>query len=432
VSTSETGEPGRESPAAENPILSEAELPRWNVSASRPVPKATSRLVFVDSKGRVLAPEHPMTLGEVVWGGLRRMYEVDIAEHRAQFHAQVPCREKGFSFDVEFQLSWRVNDPARIVQDGCEDVGPVYRSYLIERVSELSERYGLEDRLAAEQALKQALAGVSDLPEGISLRKCALTLSLGPEAHEHFRSRTLNAFDTETRHMRHADALDEARLGKSELAAQDEIEVLKGELRAKHRLRQLEQEQELGTLKNQLELQETQHRLALERQRQLAEATAQLEIDELKRQLERQRAEHQLEIESQRGQRQLEVKLERMGFYKKALEGGNLASLIPLFLDEDSGNVGQLINLVVNQDRDNRENARKVLEVMLEAGVVNGRQLDDARRAALQKLLQGLNADPFGSADDKPAIEPVQEEPASSDADDDDDEDDEDDGEPKP
>jgi hypothetical protein len=380
--------PAAEAPTAENPILGETELPRWSVSAPRPVPKANTRLVFVDGKGRVHAPAQPMTLSEVVWGGLRRMYEVDMREYPAKFHAQVPCREKGFSFDVDFELSWRVHDPERIVRDGRTDV---------------------------ERALKRALAGASTLPEGISVRNCALTLSLGAEADAHFKSRTIAEFATETRHIEHAATIDKARHDKVEVAAQDEIEVLKGELRAQHRRRQLEEQQHLATLKSQVEI---------------AEVKAQLAVAELKQQLERQQEEHRLEIEAERQRAAIKVKAERMDFYGKALESGSVASLIPIFLDEHPAEVGQLLNLLVAQHRDNRENAIKVLEAMLEAGMVNGRDLDETRRAALQNLLRGLSTSALGSSIDevKPAaiertrtaVEEVEEVEDAEDADDDD------------
>lgn len=389
MTTPQSDAPVPEALGPANPILSEAELQRWSVSAPRPTPKANTRLVFVDSKGHVLAPPRPMTLSEVVWGGLRRVYEVDMREHRARFHAQVPCREKGFSFDVHFELSWRVHDPARVVKDGRTEVGPVYRSYLVERVSELSERYGLEERLAAERALKQALAEVSTLPEGIQLRNCALTLSLGVEAEAHFKSRTIAAFDSETRQLEHRATIDRTGLDKTELEARDEVDTLKGELRSQHQRRQLETQRELDALKHLLETQEAEHQVILE--------------------------QHRLEIEQERNKSELQVKTARMEFYAKALASGNgAASLLPIFLDEHPEDVGRLLELLLAQQRDEMENTRKVLEAMLQAGVANGRDLDEPKRLALQNLLRGLSTGVLGAPVESPRPPAIEHEPSDA------------------
>lgn len=411
-----------------NPIIDEKELPRWSVSAKRPAPKADTRLVFVDSARRVHAPEQPMTLSEVVWGGLRRMYEVDLREHDAEFRAQVPCAEKGFYFDVHFSFSWRVGDAAQIVRDGRTDVTSVYQRHLVEKVSEQSERYSLEDRLTAERTLKTMLSAELPLPEGIVIRNCVLTLSLGTEAEAHLKNRTLASFENETRELRHRANLDQAQRDQVELSATDEIAVLKGRLRADHQRRQLATEQELNARRNELELEAEQHRLELDRQRRLAEAATELQVAELQRRLELQQAAHRLELEEQSRRQELTIKAERMRFYQSALESGNVSSLIPIFLDEHPKDVGQLLNLMLAQHRENREHSRKVLQAMLEAGMVNGHDLDDTRRAALQNLLSGLTTGALGVGIEDgaaPAIETARETP-DDDPDDDDDTDDDD------
>jgi hypothetical protein len=346
------------------------------------------------------------------------MYEVDMSEHRTRFRGQVPCRESGFMFDIEFQLSWRVTDPARIVQDGRRDVGEVYRGYLIDRVSALSERYGLEQRLIAERALKEELAGDHSLPEGLLLRNCGFTLSLGAEADAHFKARTLVAFE------------------KEELQGRDEVEVLKGELRAQHRQRQLEQEHKILALQHQIEMERRQHELEMERVRELAQLGVQREIAELKRPLELDEAEHQIAIEGTRRRAELLGKAERIEFYQQALERGDVESLITLTLTDHPGDVRQVLNLVLNQRQENRENARKILETMLEAGTVSVRDLDETRRAALRTLLQGLGTDALGTSiedreqtalDDRPSTAIKSTTTESADFDDVDDEDDLDD-----
>src|SRR5215813_6354541 len=114
----------------DNPILREEEMSRWNISQSRPVPRPDTRFVFTDGRGRTYAPPQPITIGEAIWGNLRRMHEVDMAEHSDSFDCQLPCQEKGFYFDAKVQLAWRVHSPEQIVTDRRTEVAGLYRGYL--------------------------------------------------------------------------------------------------------------------------------------------------------------------------------------------------------------------------------------------------------------------------------------------------------------
>lgn len=174
----------------DNPILRDEVLGRFSISAPRPVPTAHTRLVFVDSRGQLHAPLGPLTLGETVWRGLCRVYEVDMAEHAAECQFKLPCREKGFSFDADLRFAWRVHLPERIVQDGRTDVAPLYTWHLRSCLLEHSEEYGLEERETAQRALGAKLADQMMLAEGITILRCTLTLSLGTEAERYLADRT--------------------------------------------------------------------------------------------------------------------------------------------------------------------------------------------------------------------------------------------------
>jgi hypothetical protein len=350
-------------PGPLSPILREEELKRWRVTGKRPTPRANTRLVFVDGKGRTYAPEQPVTLGEAVWGRLQRVYEVDLKEHPAGFRDRLPCREKGFYFEVEFSLYWKIHDPETIVLDGRSDVRPLYERSLRGRISEYSETFGLEQRLQAEQQLNGAFRQIVVLDQGVTLSRCGVSLSLGEEAEEHLRNRTRARFDHESRGLEHEADLHRTGLEESLLKARMEIEVLKGEQRTTHKKRHLEEQVEINRLRHQLERQEQMFKL--------------------------------------------ELKAERLQQHKLMLEDGNYEAL---FLDARPDDVGELINFFLSRRREEQNNARQMLQAMLDSGLVNGADIDEPRRIALTKVLEGLNtsaADSITGRRTAPAIAPA-------------------------
>lgn len=380
------------STSPENPIIAVREIKgRWRVTADRPAPDATSRMVYVDKAGRRFAPERPATTGEMLWRGIRHCYEVDVAEHQASFACEVPCKEKGFYFDAHVTLRWRVHDPDRIVADGRRDVRPVYEAYLVNRMAGLSEQYSLENRLDAERALAAAIAEKVTLPEGVLLYGCTVRLTVDDRAEAQFRSRTTAEFDKESREQRSSAFVHEQELRLNETTAANEVERLRREQELRHQVAELQAKQQIAELQRQLKEMEQRHQLELDRVRRLGEAQTQVEVTRIERDEELRKAEHDMALEARRSHHGLEIKIERVEFYRKELEGGNVAALIPILLEESPDTIGQVVNLMLAQHRDNIENNRKILQAMLEASMVNGRDLDETRRTALRNILEGLS-----------------------------------------
>jgi hypothetical protein len=358
----------------DNPILREEEMGRWDISTPRPVPKADTRLVFIDGRGKVFAPVQPITIGEAVWGNLRRMYEIDVAEHAASFESRLPCREKGFYFEVDIHLSWRIHDPAQIVADRRTDVGQIYRGYLTEALLEYSENYGLEQRVEAERALKAGLGVAAALPQGLTITSCRMGLSLGPEAEEHLANRTRAGFAVETGGLEHEAKLIQFERDQAALARQHEVDTLRGQHRGEHQKRQFEHEAEIAKLRRAMEIEQQEH----------------------ERLLASDRAQHELQLEKQRLTHDLELSAQRREMYQQALDQGQLGLLL-LFLDKHPEDVGQLINLLRSDRHEIDQNSMRVLEGMLHAGLLDGPAMDETGRQALQNLLRGLRLDALDS-----------------------------------
>jgi len=321
-----------------NPIIDDKEMPRWRVNSPRPVPKADTCLVFVDGKGEVYAPQQPITLGQAVWGNLRRFYEVDLAEHSAELALQLPCAEKGFYFDAALHFRWRVHGPDVIVRDRRTDVVPVYTDYLDSFLSDFSEHYGLEERDRAQRELQQKLNDPMITTEGITIVRCGIKLTLGDAAETHLRRRTETTFALEA--------------GQQDFRVQTQV----GDHRGEHQKRQERLETELEDLRH-----------------------------------ERQRVQQM--HENAMAQVELKAKFERMTMYGQALKEGNSSALLFL-LDQNKGDIGPVLKLVLAERSNNLQNSRELAINLVDRGLLNGADVDPAAQRALQNLIDGL--DPTG------------------------------------
>jgi len=83
-------------------------------------------VLVVDREGnplRVLAGAGDrLTAGEVRWGQIRTLFEVDVTEHPLQFSEVFPCRDDIGGFRAEVMLDCTVTDPAAVVRRGIRDV----------------------------------------------------------------------------------------------------------------------------------------------------------------------------------------------------------------------------------------------------------------------------------------------------------------------
>ena len=90
---------------------------------------APGTVLVVDREGhlvRVLAePGDRLTAGEVRWGQIRTLYEVDVTEHLLEFQDVFPCKDDIGGFRAVVKLSCAVADPVAVVTRGIRDVARV-------------------------------------------------------------------------------------------------------------------------------------------------------------------------------------------------------------------------------------------------------------------------------------------------------------------
>jgi hypothetical protein len=120
-------------------------------------------VLVVDREGRdlqVLAgPGDRLTAGEVRWGQIRTLYEVDVTEHPLEFVETFPCRDDIGGFHATVQLTCMVTDPANIVRRGIHDVARALVPPLVENLRRTCGDFAAEEYDQAEKAALAAVRG---------------------------------------------------------------------------------------------------------------------------------------------------------------------------------------------------------------------------------------------------------------------------------
>lgn len=150
------------------PVVAEQQIGWWEPLRGRlPVDARTAR-VFVTRSGRniVFPPDRQPTVGELLWQGVRRVYEVDTGAHWTRIETELPSRGDHFAFRAEIDLRWRAVDPLLVVTSGLTEVRHVLTPLLLTRLRAVTRRFDIRD---AHQAENDAAADLADDPPGADL-----------------------------------------------------------------------------------------------------------------------------------------------------------------------------------------------------------------------------------------------------------------------
>lgn len=142
------------------PIIEERKVGRFEFLYRRPAVSARVARVFVTSSGRCVEyrPDKQPTTGELVWGGIRTVYEVDLGVHLAQIEASPPSDGDRVSFAATADLLWRVTDPTKVVLAGIDDVRKAISPSLLSRLRGVTRQYDIGDAEKAEVAANDEFA----------------------------------------------------------------------------------------------------------------------------------------------------------------------------------------------------------------------------------------------------------------------------------
>lgn len=140
-----------------SPILAERTVGRLELLHRRLPVSARLARVFVTGNGRSIeySPEKQPTTGELLWSGVRAVYDVDLGVHVTQIEASPPSHGDKIAFHAVVDLVWQVAKPAVTVRTGIQDVGRAVSPSLLRRLRAVTRGYEIEDSEMAEKAANE-------------------------------------------------------------------------------------------------------------------------------------------------------------------------------------------------------------------------------------------------------------------------------------
>ncbi|MEV8016912.1 hypothetical protein AB0O76_11295 [Streptomyces sp. NPDC086554] len=167
-----------------DPVRQVRNLGRFEYVRHRPPTYAERALVFLTSGGRpqTYLPHQQPTRGELVTSNFRTLYEVEMGIQHMSLEHRLPSDGDASFFSAEVDLTWRVTDPAKIVEKQVRDIRALVEPRLLTRMRRESRQYSIEESAPAEIAVMDALAAepLADA-EGLEIH-CEVRLSLDQEA----------------------------------------------------------------------------------------------------------------------------------------------------------------------------------------------------------------------------------------------------------
>jgi hypothetical protein len=137
------------------PIVSDDRVGRLGFVRNRTPMRPWVARVFVQSDGRmsVFDRRKQPTAGELLWGGFRSVFEVDLSLQRLSLEITLPSMGDAFVFRAEADIQWRVKEPELVVAEGLRDIRPVLVPPLLGGLREASRALMAVDVETAEKAV---------------------------------------------------------------------------------------------------------------------------------------------------------------------------------------------------------------------------------------------------------------------------------------
>ncbi|MEQ8383290.1 MAG: hypothetical protein RH949_13095 [Coleofasciculus sp. A1-SPW-01] len=355
-----------------NPILSTENLGRRGLLQRPPILEPGVALVC-SGNGKplltLLQGQKTLTWGEACWG-YNKLYRVDMTEHPLDFQCDVPCKGDAFKFHAEITFRCSVRDPEVIVNRNVTDVAQWIKSSVEEMMRIISRKYDVKESGNAEIEMRGTV-NKAIYESGFNLSNFTLKLSLQQEVADWIRSQTR--------------IQEEIQLEKSKqylIIEKTQFEIEQEEKKAELEQKRIERQQEL---ENKLRLKKLQ---------------AKLQHQELEQRLAQQQADFELKIMEQKTK-----------FYSSMLQSGNL-QLLALQLAQNPEDVRAILQALNQQKQIEREHNIKILRTLLDADVVEGWQLTEVGKRALQELI-GVNEMPQPVLQDSEATSSERQEDSS-------------------
>ncbi|MQY05860.1 hypothetical protein [Actinomadura macrotermitis] len=158
-----------------DPILDEREISRVRVFKPLRAPRPQEAMVLEPGTGALRAFRHGEPIPGARLTDYRRMYLVDIAEHRLTLDFTLLSRDHTIAFNARADLLCQIADPAKVVERGIRDVSGALYGPLKRMLQDVSRHYDALAFHEAQQALNQEMRYFSG-DSAIRLREIVIEL----------------------------------------------------------------------------------------------------------------------------------------------------------------------------------------------------------------------------------------------------------------
>ncbi|MEU9981618.1 hypothetical protein [Streptomyces sp. NPDC050856] len=158
-----------------DPVLGSEELAKWRLMNPLRPPAPGRALVLVRDSGPSLTVHSGEEIPSSRFGAYRRVFTVDMTEHRLVLDIPLLSRDPTFSFRSRADLVCRVADPAKVVSRGIRDMSGALYGHLRKTLRGVARDYDIAEFHEAEEALNTALYGFSG-DDAVRLRNIQIEL----------------------------------------------------------------------------------------------------------------------------------------------------------------------------------------------------------------------------------------------------------------
>lgn len=140
------------------PIIAAERVSRLGFARKRAIHRPWVARVFVKGDGSLDAfawPAQPTT-GELVWGGYRAVYDVDMSLRNLTLDIALPSSGDAFVFRTEVDVQWQVEKPKTVVAEGIRDIRRLLVPQLLDDLRQASRALAATDVETAEKAVNAA------------------------------------------------------------------------------------------------------------------------------------------------------------------------------------------------------------------------------------------------------------------------------------
>jgi hypothetical protein len=136
------------------PIVGEHHVGRFHFLHRRALSRPWVARVFVLANGSlvVFGRDKQPTTGELLWGGYRALFEVDLSLRRLGLEITLPSAGDAFLFRADVDVQWRVTDPKLVVRAGVIDIRKLLVPLLLDGLRQATRSKQASDVEDAEKA----------------------------------------------------------------------------------------------------------------------------------------------------------------------------------------------------------------------------------------------------------------------------------------